>query len=31
MADLYDRAERVTRVGNDLNALETLIKDRIAK
>ena len=31
MADLYDRAERVTRIANDLDALETLIKDRIAK
>lgn len=31
MADLYDRPERVTRIANDLNALETLIKDRIAK
>jgi threonine synthase len=30
MADLYDRAERVTRVGNDLRAIETLIKERIA-
>lgn len=31
MADLYDRSERVTRIANDLDALETLIKDRIAK
>ncbi|MGO4916979.1 threonine synthase [Pseudogemmobacter sp. W21_MBD1_M6] len=30
MADLYERAERVTRVGNDLSELETLIKERIA-
>ncbi|MEY8881972.1 threonine synthase [Donghicola sp. XS_ASV15] len=29
MADLYERSERVTRVENDLLALETLIKDRI--
>jgi threonine synthase len=29
MADLYDRDERVTRVPNDLAALQTLIKDRI--
>ena len=29
MADLYERAERVTRVDNDLDALETLIKERI--
>jgi threonine synthase len=30
MADLYDRAERVTRVGNDLGALKSLILERIA-
>ncbi|MGR3493994.1 threonine synthase [Citreimonas sp.] len=30
MADLYDRPERVTRVANDLKALETLIEERIA-
>lgn len=30
MADLFDREERVTRAANDLTALETLIKDRIA-
>ena len=30
MADLFDRDERVTRASNDLAALETLIKDRIA-
>lgn len=29
MADLFDRAERVTRVANDLDQLEALIKDRI--
>jgi threonine synthase len=29
MADLYERSERVTRVANDLTAIETLIKDRI--
>jgi threonine synthase len=31
MADLFDRPERVTRVPNDLAALETLIRERIAK
>ena len=31
MADLYDRDERVTRVPNDLSAIETLIRERIAK
>ena len=31
MADLYERDERVTRVPNDLGALQTLIKERIAK
>ncbi|MGH1415018.1 MAG: threonine synthase [Pelagimonas sp.] len=31
MADLYERSERVTRVPNDLTALETLIQERIAK
>ncbi|WP_167647056.1 threonine synthase [Mameliella alba] len=31
MADLYERPERVTRVQNDLAALETLIQERIAK
>jgi threonine synthase len=30
MADLYERDERVTRVENDLSAIETLIKERIA-
>lgn len=29
MADLYDRAERVTRVPNDMGALQALIKERI--
>ena len=29
MSDLFDREERMTRVPNDLNQLETLIKDRI--
>ena len=29
MADLYDRPERVTRVANDLSAIETLIRERI--
>ncbi|EAR49637.1 threonine synthase [Oceanicola granulosus HTCC2516] len=31
MADLYDRAERVAEVENDLAALQTLIRDRISK
>ena len=31
MADLFDRDERVTRVANDLGALETLIRERIAQ
>ena len=30
MSDLYDRTERVTRIENDLSALEALIKERIA-
>jgi len=30
MADLYEREERVTRVANDLGAIETLIEERIA-
>ena len=30
MADLYDRPERVTRVANDLPAIQALIKERIA-
>ncbi|MFW2587773.1 threonine synthase [Sagittula sp. SSi028] len=31
MADLYERPERVTRVANDLGALESLIQERITK
>ncbi|KAB2543545.1 threonine synthase [Salipiger aestuarii] len=31
MADLFDRPERLTRVGNDLTALETLIRERTLK
>ena len=31
MADLYDRDERVTRVPNDLAALQTLIKERLSQ
>lgn len=31
MADLYDRDERMTRVPNDLAALQTLIKERLAQ
>ncbi|WP_439123370.1 threonine synthase [Marivita sp.] len=30
MVDLFERSERVTQVPNDLDQLETLIKDRIA-
>ncbi|SFS22022.1 threonine synthase [Yoonia litorea] len=30
MADLYDRSERLTRVANDLSAIQSLIKERIA-
>jgi threonine synthase len=30
MADLYDRAERLTRVPNDLAALQALIRERLA-
>ncbi len=29
MSDLYERSERITRVENDLGAIEQLIKDRI--
>jgi len=29
MADLYDRPERVTRVANDLAAIQTVIRERI--
>jgi threonine synthase len=28
MSDLYERAERITRIGNDLGEIETLIKER---
>jgi threonine synthase len=31
MADLFERPERVTRVKNDLGALQALIKERIAR
>ncbi|SFA85711.1 threonine synthase [Poseidonocella pacifica] len=31
MSDLFERDERLTRVTNDLEAIETLIKERIAK
>ena len=31
MADLFDRPERVTRVTNDLGALQALIRERIAR
>ena len=31
MADLFDRDERVTRVPNDLAALQTLIRERLAR
>jgi threonine synthase len=30
MGDLFDRAERVTRIANDLGAIETLIRERTA-
>ena len=30
MADLFDRPERVTRAANDLSALQTLIRERLA-
>jgi len=30
MADLYERKERITKVENDLGAIESLIKDRTA-
>lgn len=29
MADMYDRDERITRIPNDLNEIEALIRDRI--
>ena len=31
MADLFDRDERVTRVPNDLAALQALVRERIAR
>ncbi|MEM8631991.1 MAG: threonine synthase [Pseudomonadota bacterium] len=31
MGDLYDRSERVTRVPNDLSAIQSLIRERTAK
>ena len=31
MADLFDRPERMTRVENDLTAIETLIREALAK
>ncbi|WP_435258431.1 threonine synthase [Thioclava sp. FR2] len=31
MADLFDRPERVTRVANDLGALQALVRERIAR
>ena len=31
MADLFDRPERMTRVENDLGAIETLIREALAK
>ena len=30
MADLFDRPERMTRVENDLTAIETLIREALA-
>ena len=30
MADLYDRPERITRVANDLSAIQSIIKERIS-
>ena len=30
MADLFERKERVTRAGNDLKALQALVRERIA-
>ncbi len=30
MADLFDRPERITRVANDLSAIETLIRERLS-
>jgi threonine synthase len=31
MADLFDRPERVTRVGNDLAALQAIVRERIGR
>ena len=31
MADLFDRSERVTRIGNDLGAIEALIRERTGR
>jgi hypothetical protein len=31
MSNLYDRSERVTRVENNLAALEALVKERIVR
>jgi threonine synthase len=31
MRDLFDRPERVTRVANDLEALEALIRERTGR
>ena len=31
MADLFDRPERMTRIGNDLSAIQALIRERIAQ
>ena len=31
MADLFDRPERVTRVANDLPAIQALIRARVAR
>jgi threonine synthase len=31
MADLFDRPERVTRIGNDLAALKSMIRERITR
>ena len=31
MADLFDRPERVTRVANDLPAIQALIRERLAR
>jgi threonine synthase len=30
MSDLFDKPERQTRVANDLSAIQTLIRERIA-